>query len=257
MKIGLFVTATGKYIEFLPKLFKSIEKYFFVGHKVSIVLFTDAETIPHTRINVIENKVEKTPFPFASMNRCKYYAAYVAKNTQKFDYCYAIDADAYFADFVNKSLLFESVAVRHCAFVNIKGTFETNPNSACFIPEDYNGAYLGGGFYGGAEFDFYLTNKMMNQYIEQDQQNGITPIWHDESALNRFFYEHKPQMLLSPSYHFPEWNRDNMANPWVNSLWEKHRDYIKETFNEYPPFKPKIVFVEKGQENKGADYYRS
>lgn len=257
MNIGLFITATGKYIEFLPKLFASAEKYFMEKKDVSLVIFTDHEHIPDTKFKTILNKVEKTEFPFATMNRCKYYSQFMANNSKMFDYCYAIDADAYFADYVNKSILFNSIAVRHCAFINKRGTFETNPQSSCFIPENYQGPYLGGGFYGGDSFSFYYTNKFMNNCIQHDLKKGITPIWHDESALNRYFFEHAPEQLLGPGYHYAGWDKEKSLNPYIKSLWEKEEFYIKSVLKETIPISPKIIFVEKTFENKGVDYYRS
>lgn len=261
MTIALFVTATGKYTEFLPKLFTTAEKYFMTNHQVVFVLFTDeAPDFPDLTFKLIINKVEKTPFPYASMNRCKYYTQFLTAKDYHFDYCYAIDADAYFAANVGKEIFFPLVAVRHCAKINLPSTFETNPKSACFVPDNYTGPYLGGGFYGGESFWFYFMNKQMAQLLEKDAANGIIPLWHDESALNHFFYTNKqPRLLLNPSYHYPEWSSPlgMEPNPWVKGLWDKEKVYINEIMGQELPFKPKIVFVEKGNTNKGADYYRS
>jgi hypothetical protein len=40
--------------------------------------------------------------------------------------------------------------------------------------------------------------------IKKDSDNGIMAVWHDESHLNRYFIDHKPTTILSPSYCYPE-----------------------------------------------------
>lgn len=261
MKIALFITATGKYIEFLPKLFLTAQKYFMPNEELTFVLFTDAKEseliFPKLRIPIIINKVKKTDWPHATMNRCIQYMEFMRAENRDFDYCYAIDADAYLAGHVSKSVMQDVVCVRHCAYINERGTFEDNPKSACYVAPDYSGPYLGGGFYGGSAFWFYYMNKQMAELILTDKANGIIPLWHDESALNKFFsvLQH-PFKPLSPAYHYPEWS-EGTINPWVKNLWDKQKDYFNNTLGEQLPIEPKIVFIEKGNQGKGATYYRS
>lgn len=258
MRIALFVTATGNYIEFLPKLFTTAQKYFMSNDELTFVLFTDADNLVFDKIKIpiIIKKIEKTSFPQASMNRCIHYMEFMRAEQRDFDYCYAIDADAYFAGHVSKSVIHDLVCVRHCAYINQRGTFEENKKSACYVATDYTGPYLGGGFYGGSSFWFYYMNKQMAEMILTDKANNIIPIWHDESVLNKFFVncEH-PRTILSPAYHYPEWS-EGIINPWVKNLWDKEKDYFNNTIGEQLPIDPKIVFVEKGNSNKGAEYYR-
>ena len=43
--------------------------------------------------------------------------------------------------------------------------------------------------------------------IDIDLNNNIIAVWHDESHLNRYFIDNKPEIELSPSYCYPEnWN---------------------------------------------------
>lgn len=254
MRIALFTTASGNYIEFIPELLPSAKKYFFAADFVTFIVFTDRPDDLKYLYDKYPNKIIIHPvppakFPQASMLRCKHYANYMGNNpiAKDFDYCFAIDSDAIFVDYVGTSLKEESIGVKHCAYMFGGATFETNPQSACFIQNTKNATYYGGGFYGGEAFWFYFMNKQMNEYLEADQKNGIIPLWHDESALNKFFSVYPPSKSLSPEYHFPGWSQDNICNPYIKSIWDKNKvDY-----------EPKIVFIEKTYKNKGVEYYRS
>ena len=63
--------------------------------------------------------------------------------------------------------------------------------------------------------------------IEKDLQNNIIPTWHDETALNRYFLEHEPEIVLTPSYHYPENHSSYIAK------WRPHK------------FSPKIILLDK------------
>lgn len=39
--------------------------------------------------------------------------------------------------------------------------------------------------------------------IYQDISNGIIPVWHDESIVNKYFISHQPK-VLDPGYNYDE-----------------------------------------------------
>ena len=47
--------------------------------------------------------------------------------------------------------------------------------------------------------------KELDRRTEQDIRNGVVPLWHDESQLNRYAAEHTGSYrLLPPTYWYPE-----------------------------------------------------
>jgi hypothetical protein len=62
----------------------------------------------------------------------------------------------------------------------------------------------------------------LDSRINQDLENNVIAVWHDESHLNKFFIEHKNRVhTLGPEYAYPE------------------------VFKNYCTFEPKIVHLAK------------
>ena len=57
--------------------------------------------------------------------------------------------------------------------------------------------------------------------IDADYANGLEAIWHDESQINRYAYDHPPDVMLSPSYCYPE-NSDLPFEPRILALDKDH-----------------------------------
>jgi hypothetical protein len=262
MKIALFITATGKYTEFLPKLIQSADQYFLPQQEVVYVIFVSdiATPLPETKRGIEYIEVEHKPFPEASMWRSYFYSKYLSDHNyyEKFTHCYAIDADAYFAseittDICNKPL----VCVAHGAYVNRtnEAPFEKRKYSACF--QFHPQTYVGGGFYGGETYSFKLMCGLMFLYIQNDRMVGITPIWHDESAINKFVGNNDAIVnILPPTYHYCEHELGKL-NPYMHELWMENQEYIKQRWAIEPPFTPKIIFIDKDKAGNGTNYYRN
>jgi histo-blood group ABO system transferase len=203
-KIGLLVMATGKYISFVPPLIASAEKYFCKGHEVTYFIFTDGELQESAR--VVRIYQPKLGWPFDTMLRYHVYAG-SQDLLIKQDYLFACDADMLFVDEVGNEILGERVATLHPGFVNRRGTYETNPLSLACVQAHEGEYYFAGGFYGGTAQEVVTIAKTLASRIDNDLSRGIIAVWHDESHWNRYCIDHKPTIILSPSYCYPEsWN---------------------------------------------------
>ena len=205
MKIGLLITATNKYIQFLSPLAHSAEKYFLKNHEVTLFLFTDhAGVTVAPRQLVIETP--HTPWPGPALNRYGIYASSSAC-FKDMDYVFNCDVDMRFVSEVGDEILGSTVGTIHPGFYNKDRSaffYETNPRSRAFMDAHEGVAYYAGAFNGGATAAYVAMCAELDSRIKQDASHGITAIWHDESHLNRYFFDHPPELKLSPSYCYPE-----------------------------------------------------
>ncbi len=219
-KIGLCVTATGRYDQFIPDLVNSARAYFCKKHKVTFFVFTDG-TIPNAP-DIVRIQQQRLGWPNDTMMRFEIYC----KNQQALadmDYVFALDADMRFVDKVGSEILADLVGTQHPGFVNKRGSYETNPRSLACVKPNEGSIYFAGGFWGGSRALFFKTCAEANRRIHIDLTNGILPVWHDESHLNRYFIDHPPTKILSPSYCYPE----SVKLPYKKKLIALDKDHGK------------------------------
>jgi len=200
-KVGLLVVATGKYIQFVEPLIASADRYFCNNHKVTYFVFTDGN-VPQ-RSDVVKIEQERLGWPYDTMMRCGMYADQ-CQLLASMDYLFACDADMRFVDMVGDEILSARVATQHPGYVGHRGTYETNTRSLACVKNNEGESYFAGGFYGGSTQEFLVMNAHMIANIKRDLKNNIIAVWHDESHLNRYFIDHKPTKILTPSYCYPE-----------------------------------------------------
>lgn len=198
--IGLCITATGKYIQFVDPLIESAEKYFCKTHNVTYFVFTDSGRQSTDKVIYLYHP--KIGWPFDTMMRSKaYFTESEALKTQ--DYLYAVDADMLFVNVVGDEILGERVATIHPGQYWRKRpeyTYDTNPQSkACIYPHEGT-HYFCGGFYGGNTEEFLKIVETISANIDDDLNRGVIACWHDESHWNRYCIDHKPTIILNAGY---------------------------------------------------------
>ena len=83
-------------------------------------------------------------------------------------------------------------------------TYDRNPKSTAYIPYNCGKDYVSGGLNGGTAAAFLVLCHELERRTEQDLQNGVIALWHDESQLNRYAAERSDYRLLTPAYWYPE-----------------------------------------------------
>jgi glycosyltransferase involved in cell wall biosynthesis len=238
-KIGLIIIGTAKYQSFIAPLISSADRYFFnnAETEVSYFIFSDNKQDLLTNRNVKQVHIDHVPFPFASMNRFKYFV----ENKEIFndmDYLYYVDVDCLFVNNVSFEVLGDLVNVRHCGYYNGGGSFENNNNSVFFRPNSQYKHYYGGGWQGGRRDNYLQLAEWCYKKIEEDLKNNITPRYHDETAINTYLSETPPTVILDPRYHYPQ-NADHFIKE------QSAMRYLKD-------MEPIVLLLEKNHEKARA-----
>ncbi len=227
-KVGLMLIATGKYHRFIQSIVSSADNFFLKDCDVTYYLFSDAHQKVHSSRNAVQISIPHKTFPYASMDRFKHFTNNADKLGNE-DYLYYVDVDCLFVDTVSKEILGDLVGTEHCGYINLQGPLETNPASNFYIEKNTSETiYYGGGFSGGRRTSYLELARWCYEKIEDDLSKGIMPVWHDETAINKYFYDHKPNIVLTPSYHYPQNSIERFKKIW------------------HPQdFKPKILLLDK------------
>ena len=233
-KVAILIISTNKYIDFVPPLIESAQKYllknyykkyFIFTNDTRNLTFTDTAKISHCQTLYIDHY----PFPFPTLFRFYYFQKYY-NELKDFDQIIYIDADSVFVADVNEEVLHSRCAVQHCGFYAERGCYETNPGSSFFVTDREGLNYYGGGFWSFSKIEFLRFITWATEKLTIDLEKHIVPVWHDESILNRWLIDNPPDSILSPSYHFPE-----PPNKYFIDRWKKYN----------VNFEPKIVMLNK------------
>lgn len=157
----------------------------------------------------------------------------------KYDYIFYSDVDMRFVSIVGDEILPISengtgiTAAQHPMYAIDKALwypYEPNPKSASFIKRPgiiitdngkprFMPLYAAGGFQGGKAERFISAMKVCKEIIERDLNIGYIPIWNDESAWNKYLECNEPEIVLSPSYIYPDSLIDDY---YVKKVWWKN-----------------------------------
>lgn len=202
MNITILLISTRRYDQFVAPLIKSIEKYFLPTHNIKISLFTDKfHTLSLGRAKVEQTRIPSIGFPEATLFR------YKTLTTKEYDtdYLFYMDVDMLVVDTVGDEILGDIVAVRHPGFYIGGGSWEIeNKKSTAYISNISGLFYYAGGFQGGKTENYYGAMEKMRDNIQIDKDNKTMACWHDESHWNKYLYDNKNFLSLSPSYCMPE-----------------------------------------------------
>ena len=200
-KIGLLIMATGKYIIFVEPLLKSARTHFCPNHQVTFFIFTDKQA--PVSPDVVSIYQPKLGWPFDTMMRNQVYASH-RDLLESQDYLFACDADMLFVDTVGDEILGERVATMHPGFVGKRGSYETSSCSLACVNQNEGECYFAGGFYGARCEEFLNIATTLAKRVNNDLEQGVIAVWHDESHWNRYCIDNKPTVILNPSYCYPE-----------------------------------------------------
>jgi len=215
MKIAICFIGTGKYLNFLPKYYEKIEKYFLPKLEKTFLVFTDGE-LNDTPENIKVYHQEHLEWPNITLKRFEIIQK-AKEEIKKCNWFVFMDADTLVVkEIFEEEFLDESKAffgVQHpCHFLKMPphnqypGAFETNVLSNSHITENDNlSVYYQGCLWGGKVPEVLEMIDFLKTNVNEDLKNNIVAVWHDESHLNKFFIDNQSQVhTLTPSFAYPE-----------------------------------------------------
>ena len=232
MKVAITFIGTNKYLDFLPKYYENVEKYFLPNSEKTIFAFTDGE-LNDTPDNLKVYHQEHLEWPFITLKRFEIINK-AREEIEKHDWLVFIDADAIPVVEITEEEFFTNkplFGVHHpCHFLGMEphtqapGAYDQNPNSEAYVdtskglPE----VYYQGCFWGGKVPNVCAMIDELEARVNRDLEKDVVALWHDESQINKYFLERLDMVhTYGPEYAFPE------------------------VFKDYCQFSPKIVHLAK------------
>lgn len=170
---------------------------------------------------------EPVDFPYPTLLRYNLFLQEEEKLSE-FDYIFFCDVDMKFVNAVGDEILGQGItAAVHPGYhirKELHPPIESNPKSSSYIPRPgkvvnepgartasgelvntrFMPLYYAGGFQGGKSDKYIKAMKATKKIIEEDLNKSYIPRWNDESAWNKYLFTHEPELVLSPSYIFPD-----------------------------------------------------
>lgn len=215
------------YWEFVKPMIDGARQFFLPGHKTDFFLWSDMPQESNYGATVFETEAIEWPMP--TLLR---YSLFLQqeKILKKYDYIFYCDIDMKFVGVVGDEILGNGItAAQHPMYALRKEywpPYEPNEKSASFIPRPgkiineggssrFIPLYFAGGFQGGKSSKFIQAMKKTKKLIDADFNKNYIPIWNDETAWNKYLFENPPEIVLSPSYIYP----DSLIKEYYEKLW--------------------------------------
>ncbi|MFC6276702.1 hypothetical protein [Psittacicella hinzii] len=213
-KVAFLSINTGSYDTFFKAVFAHNQQNFLPDCQVQYFVFTDSEDLATTYANT-ENVTlipqEHLAWPGATLHRFKMFnRPEVRELLSEYDYVFFANANWYAKNpILGKNFLQPATGdaskdlylVYHYgqnAVPEAAKSYERNPQSLAYIPENATTTYVAGGFFGGTSAAFMHMIATLERNIDFDLAKGIIALWHDESHLNHYLYTTGYQAHIMP-----------------------------------------------------------
>jgi hypothetical protein len=224
--IGILIICTGKYQIFFDDLYNTCEKFFLTSHTKTYYVFTDAQINESHNVKIIRQ--ENLGWPNNTMKRFEMFNS-IYEKLSKEDYLFFFNANMLFVDYVSDEVIPKKkdnflIGVHHPGYYNKnidEYPYERRNESSLKIPFGHGKYYYQGCFNGGSSEKFLEMSYILANKINEDLKNGITPIYHDESAINWYFLKKNP-LLMNCGYAYPS----NIEVPFTKKIIQRNKvDY--------------------------------
>jgi hypothetical protein len=220
LTLGVITIATNEYVDYWADQARSFSANVSQDVSVTLHVFTDQtafvkKVASELRIRVIPHKIPSYKWPQATLYRYKTIHEFREELTQ--DVLMHLDADMLVHHPITARELLDPLErgiclVRHPGYFRPKGlaslffyfknpdffprdfllstltgslgTWETRKESLAFVPRGLRNKYYCGGTWWGRRSNILDLTELLAKRVSEDEANGVTAVWHDESHLN-------------------------------------------------------------------------
>lgn len=229
-RVHILYIATGKYIAFWPIFHREASIRLFPDAEKRYFLFTDSTEYESSE-SVTVVPTEHRPWPRPTLDRFRHmidsYEQWKDAELALFINANAVPCSPFFFHEVFPYVGSLVACVHPCAGRMFSTcSLETRPECCAYTQE--RTPYVCGGFQGGKPTAWLEACKVMQEWTEEDEKNGIMPVWHDESYWNKYCLMKKKEVRLLgwPTVYVE-------PHPWVKIyLLEKAAFFRDQNFRE-------------------------
>jgi hypothetical protein len=221
-KIAMIYICTWNYDVFWNDFYSSSQKNFLPDCEKHYFVFTDSQKIKSSD-NITVIKKEKLEWPYSAFAKFDYMLS-IKIELNNFDYMFLFNANTIITNVVLSDVFLPNnwlklVGIKHIWFINSDKRifpYERNTKSKAYIGYQEGNNYFFSAISWGYLDDYLNLCETCNKRFKEDCKEWIIPIWHDESYINKYFYENDSILKkLEPKYWYPEFTFIRIKNPSI------------------------------------------
>lgn len=247
-KVGLLMVAINQnYWPYAKQVIDGVKGLFLPGHTTEVMLWTDIPSFAEAKdvnFGATVFPTDSVEWPYPTLMR---YHLFLAQEEylKQFDYLFYLDLDMRVVGFVGDEILPKEglMMAAHPMYWlqdNLVPPYEPDERSSAHIKmpgrvvsegekNKFQPLYAAGGFQGGKTGPFIDAMKAMRDGIDKDFDISYVARWNDESHWNKYLSEHPPEVVLDPSYVYPD---SLIQEYYVPKVWGRD-------------FNPRIITITK------------
>ncbi len=187
-KIGILYIGIGRYLCFWQDFYNSCEKLLVPEAEKHYYVFTDQESQITSSVRIHVFHQDDMGWPCNSLFRFKMFRR-IKEQLSDMDYLFFFNSNAKIVLPVSAGdILPEKEDYSAMCIESDKtkmGHEHRSESAACVRPEEAE-YYFSGALNGGKCGPFIKLIEDCDDIVDKDLRNGLMPVWHDESVINRF-----------------------------------------------------------------------
>lgn len=216
IRIGIIYIAIGVYDELWQEFYPTCECFFCPDAQKGYEVFTDSSKLQSMNIkSVAWHTIQDRGFIWNVSAKSEFICSIASKLKEKYDYIFYMNGNYKFIEPIQQNEVLPSAennfltALSFDLYKNTpieQLTYDRNPNCHAYMEAGAGTKYYQGGFYGGRTEEIIKLSQWCMKYIQEDLNNKIIALWHDESYLNKYLSNYTPR-VLNEMYGYAEFTK--------------------------------------------------